>query len=342
MMDALLLQKIARAYGWNEYSYTAVSSGLINTTLKIQTGTGDYLLQELNTAVFRYPERIDGNLRLLNDYLQQEQPGYLFTAPVAMSYGKTLLEMDKRFFRVFPWVSGSHTLDVLTSPEQAFEAAGQFGRFTFLLRDFPTAKLQAGLPDFHNLSLRYLQFTEAVKDGIAERKIIAAADIQCLEAQKGIVNRYEAFIRHPEARQRVTHHDTKISNVLFDEAGKGLCVIDLDTVMPGYFVSDVGDMFRTYVCPVSEEEKDLDKVMVRKDFASAIEKGYLSAMGTELSGFEKDHLYFGGEMLLYMQAIRFLADYLQGDVYYKCSYPDQNLVRTRNQIRLLVCFQETI
>ena len=143
-------------------------------------------------------------------------------------------------------------------------------------------------------------------------------------------------------KKRVTHHDTKISNVLFDGQDKGICVIDLDTVMPGYFLSDVGDMFRTYSCPVSEEEKNLYLVMVRKDFMQAIEKGYLSAMTDELSQFEKDHLYFGGEMLIYMQAIRFISDYLNNDIYYGSRYPGHNLVRTQNQVRLLEEFQKAI
>lgn len=341
-MDVTLLNEIARAYGWNAYQYTTVSSGLINTTGKIATGNSIFLLQRVNTAVFQYPQRIDGNLRLLNDYLQKKHPAYLFTAPVAMPGGKTLLELDNHFYRVFPWVNGSHTLDVVSHPDQAYEAARQFGLFTALLKDFPTGKLQAGLPDFHNLSLRYHQFTEAVRNGLDARKKQSAESIRILEGLKGIVKRYEAFIQHKDARLRVTHHDTKISNVLFNENGKGLCVIDLDTVMPGHFTSDVGDMFRTYVCPVSEEENELSRVMVRAEIVNAIEKGYLSAMAAELSTYEMDHFHFGGEILLYMQAVRFLTDYLVGDVYYKCTYPDQNLVRARNQIRLLECFQAMV
>ncbi len=341
-MDASLLRAIAHAFGWKDYRYTTVSSGLINTTGKIESDAAFFLLQQVNTSVFPYPQLIDDNLRILNDYLKQNHPGYLFTAPVAMPGGKTLLELDNCFYRVFPWVNGSHTLEVVSQAEQAYEAAQQFGLFTALLREFRTEKLQESLPDFHNLSLRFYQFSEAVRNGLGERKKESAEAIRFLEAQKGIVKRYEAYIQHLEARLRVTHHDTKISNVLFDVDGKGLCVIDLDTVMPGHFTSDVGDMFRTYVCPVSEEENDLDKVMVRKEIVTAIEKGYLKAMAGELSDFEKDHFYFGGEMLIYMQAIRFLADYLVGNVYYKCSYADQNLVRAKNQIRLLERFQECL
>ena len=112
--------------------------------------------------------------------------------------------------------------------------------------------------------------------------------------------------------------------------------------MSGYYISDVGDMFRTYICPVSEEEADLDKICVRKDYVEAIVEGYFSEMGTELSAFEQDHVYFGGKMLLYMQALRFLSDYLLGDRYYGARYPTQNKIWANNQIRLLQCFEESL
>jgi aminoglycoside phosphotransferase (APT) family kinase protein len=164
--------------------------------------------------------------------------------------------------------------------------------------------------------------------------------VKYLQSKSGIVDRYKLFLAGKDVRVRVTHHDTKISNVLFDQAGKGLCVIDLDTVMPGYFLSDVGDMFRTYVCPVSEEEKDLDKIVVRKEYLEAVRQGYLQAMAGSLTNFELDHFHFAGTMLIYMQAIRFLTDYLTGDKYYGSRYPGQNLVRAQNQGRLLELFQQ--
>ena len=162
--------------------------------------------------------------------------------------------------------------------------------------------------------------------------------------KKNIVEKFEKFIHHAGAKQRVTHHDTKISNVLFDEKNKGLCVIDLDTIMPGFFLSDVGDMVRTYVCPVSEEEQDLGKICIRKEYLKAIEEGYLykGCMKEQLSQFELDHFYFAGEMMIYMQALRFLTDYLLNDRYYGRKYPTHNKVRAENQIRLMQAFQEAI
>ena len=272
MMDEKTLGIIGTAYGWGEVQTVPVHSGLINTTLKVTVGRNTYLLQQVNTNVFHHPEQIDENLGMLAGHLRKYTAGYLFTAPVAMIDGTTLLVIDNRYYRVFDWVHGSHTIDVVSQSGQAYEASRQFGQFTALLKGFNAEQLHHSLPDFHNLSLRYRQFETALQNGNNERILAATDAIAYLQSQIRIVKRYESFISHPEAKKRVTHHDTKISNVLFDGQDKGLCVIDLDTVMPGYFLSDVGDMFRTYSCPVSEEEKNLDLVMVRKDLSGGLKK----------------------------------------------------------------------
>jgi Ser/Thr protein kinase RdoA (MazF antagonist) len=341
-MDQTTIDMLQAAYDWKDFQLVPVHTGLINATWKIESANGMYLLQRINTQVFKQPENIDANLQLLHGYLQQHEPAYLFTAPVKAGSGSGLVYAPDGVYRAFNWVNGSHTVDVAVDSAQAFEAAGQFGKFTALLDGFDARQLQITLPDFHNLALRYQQFMAAANDGIESRRGETAGLIRFLQSQNGIVERYLAFTGHPEARIRVTHHDTKISNVLFDGLDKGICVIDLDTVMPGYFLSDVGDMFRTYTCPVSEEEKDLDLIKVRKNFVAAIREGYLKFMQPVLSRFEQDHLYFGGEILIYMQALRFLTDYLQNDSYYGSKYPGQNLVRARNQARLLGAFQEAI
>ena len=255
-----------------------------------------------------------------------------------------MIQAGGRYYRVFDWVQGSHTIDVVANVQQAAEAAGAFGLFTFLLEGFDAGSLHITLPDFHHLPLRYRQFTEAVNEGNTTRITECKDAIQWLQAQSNVVNRFTSFTTHLDVKKRVTHHDTKISNVLFDEADNGLCVIDLDTVMPGYFLSDVGDMVRTYVCPVSEEEQDLGKICIRKEYLKAIEEGYLykGCMKEQLSQFELDHFYFAGEMMIYMQALRFLTDYLLNDRYYGRKYPTHNKVRAENQIRLMQAFQEAI
>jgi Ser/Thr protein kinase RdoA (MazF antagonist) len=338
-MDNGLLQNISAEYGWNDPVLKAVNSGLINYTWKVDAGERSYVLQAINTKVFAHPEWIDENLNRLATYLKKEAPSYLFTAPVKTNKGNSLVEEAGNFYRVFDWIPGSHTIDVVDTPQQAYEAANAFGTFTNLLKKFDVAVLHCSLPGFHNLSLRYRQFEKALQDGDSKRIASSSDIIKYLVSRKPLVAGYEAFIASPEVKQRVTHHDTKISNVLFDKHDNSRCVIDLDTVMPGYFLSDVGDMIRTYVCPVSEEEQDLDRILIRKEYVNAIENGFLNNMNTGLSAFEKDHFYFGGAVLIYMQALRFITDHLQNDQYYGARYPDHNKMRAANQARLLALFE---
>jgi len=201
------------------------------------------------------------------------------------------------------------------------------------LSGLDAAQLKITLVDFHNLPLRYQQFETASETGNAERIAQSKNLIARIKQNKRIIDEYK--ICKEKFKVRVAHHDTKISNVLFDENEKGLCVIDLDTVMPGYFISDVGDMMRTYLCPVSEEEKDFSKIIIRKEFYDAIVDGYLSEMGAELTDIEKQYFKYAGEFMIYMQAIRFLTDYLNNDIYYGAKYEGHNFVRAGNQITLL-------
>jgi thiamine kinase-like enzyme len=149
------------------------------------------------------------------------------------------------------------------------------------------------------------------------------------------------FTGHQDAHLRVTHHDTKISNVLFKEDA-AICVIDLDTTMPGYFISDIGDMCRTYLCPVNEACEDLNLIKVLPERWTAIQEGFLAAMGEFLTNFEKDHFAFSGQSIIYMQALRFLTDFVLLDQYYRVDRPNQNLDRTNNQIQLLKAFNQIL
>jgi Ser/Thr protein kinase RdoA (MazF antagonist) len=241
---------------------------------------------------------------------------------------------------MFPFITNSHTIDMVEKPQQAYEAAKQFGRFTKFLSGFDASVLKITLPDFHNLTLRYQQFEMALETGNPERIKQSTGLIPAIKQNKRIVDEYNSC--KEKFTIRVTHHDTKISNVLFDVKEHGLCVIDLDTVMPGYFISDVGDMMRTYLCPVSEEEKDFSKIIIRKEFYDAIVAGYLSEMGAELTDIEKQYFHYAGEFMIYMQAIRFLTDHLNDDSYYGAKYEGHNFVRAGNQITLLQRLQEFI
>ena len=295
-----------------------------------------FILQRINQNIFKNPTDIAGNIKSIGDFLSKHHPDYLFVMPQQTNLQQEMVYLPgEGYFRLFPFVKKSHTIDVVNTPLQAYEAARQFGRFTKLLSGFPVEKLHITLPEFHNLSLRYLQFKDAVEKGNPERIALATDTITYLKEQQSIVVTYESICAGSSFKKRVTHHDTKISNVLFNEQGKGLCVIDLDTVMPGYFISDVGDMMRTYLSPVSEEEKDLSKIEIRNDYFKTIAGGYLSEMNNELTTAEKNHFVYAGQFMIYMQALRFLTDYLNDDVYYGSIYEGHNFIRAKNQVVLL-------
>ncbi|MEO5948768.1 MAG: aminoglycoside phosphotransferase family protein [Chitinophagaceae bacterium] len=329
---------ILKEYGFIDGPITIKSfgTGLINHTWKVKYKDNDYILQRINDVVFKHPEDITSNIGMIAEYLKQHHPDYLFVAPVKTTDGKEMVHLkDEGYYRMFPFVDGSHSKDVLETPEEAYEAAAQFGKFTYLLDGIPIDKLKISIPDFHNLSLRYQQFLTAQKKGNPNRiKETEDLTIELLN-HSTIVTKYENIITNSNFKLRITHHDTKISNVLFNDAANGLCVIDLDTVMPGYFISDVGDMMRTYLSPVSEEEKDFSKIIIREEFYEAIFNGYYSEMKNILTEAEINHFFYAGTFMIYMQAIRFLTDYLNDDRYYGAKYPDHNLVRAGNQTVLL-------
>ena len=333
-----MIDKILEAYGIDPQSsqVETLTSGLINNTWKVSSGQEMYIVQRINDQVFRKPLEVAANIRMLDSYLKERSPSYLFVAPIKTLKGEDIYYQDgEGYFRVFPYIRGSHTINAVSNPDEAFEAAQQFGKFTRLLSGFDAQSLHITIPDFHNLSLRFQQFESALANGDKSRITQSAHLVAEIHKYAHIVESYETIRRNTEVRQRVTHHDTKISNVLFDDHNKGLCVIDLDTVMPGYFISDVGDMMRTYLSPANEEEKDFQKIEVREDFFKSIVNGYLSSMGDELTSDEQQLILYSGQFLIYMQAIRFLADYFNRDIYYGARYPDQNFVRAGNQLVLL-------
>lgn len=354
------LQSVLSAYNLDIKSLEieAFGSGLINNTWCVKTSNQVYILQRINHAVFKKPEDIAANIRLIANHLCAFYPDYFFVSPVKNTEGGDMVVVTdshlrnledfvnvevKHYFRMFPFVKNSHSKDVVETPKQAYEAAAQFGKFTFLLCSHPDAsgrgaeieKLNTTIPQFHDLSLRYTQFQDALEKGNKKRIVEAVDLIRVMEENVDIVQAFEDIKTNPDFKLRVTHHDTKISNVLFDKNDKGLCVIDLDTVMPGYFISDVGDMMRTYLSPVSEEETDFSKIEVRDDFYKAIVKGYFNEMRDELTEVEKQYFFYAGKFMIYMQALRFLTDYLNNDVYYGEKYPKHNLNRAKNQVVLL-------
>ncbi|MDE1192654.1 MAG: phosphotransferase [Arachidicoccus sp.] len=315
---------------------SSIGNGLINHTWKISFQNKEFILQRVNNDVFKNPKDIDSNINLLSDYFHHKFPEYAFVSPIRTVKGETLIYINNYgYYRLYPFVKNSYTHIVTKNIKQAYEAAKQFGKFTRLSAGFPQEKLKVVIADFHNLSLRCVSLQESIKNANINRLHKAEAVIDYLLKHTEITAVYEQLLQNNEFKIRVTHYDTKISNILFNIHDEGLCVIDLDTVMPGYFISDFGDMIRTYISPVSEEEVNVNKIEFREDYFKAIVGGYLSEMKDELSKAELEHIVYSGKFMLYMQAVRFLTDYLNNDIYYTTHYETHNLVRAINQITLL-------
>jgi hypothetical protein len=329
---------IIHEFGLDPAEYAAVlfGSGLIHQTYLVsKNGMAAYILQQVNHHVFKRPEDISHNLHIMGNFLVVHAPEYPFTFPVAAESGGDYVMSDGNYFRMFRFIPDTHTMDTCQKPEHAYEAALQFGKFTATLNDLRTDMLRYTIPGFHDLSSRYLDFIRALELGDAIRLEESKDTAQWLSDHKEIALRYEKITSGKDFLKRATHHDTKISNVLLDQNNKGVCVIDLDTVMPGYFISDVGDMIRTYVSPASEEETDIEKIHIREDFLKAIYSGYMEHMGDLLTAAERTEFLYAGKFMIYMQALRFYTDHLYNDRYYGAKYPGHNLSRARNQVRLL-------
>ena len=325
------------------FDISLFGNGLIHQTyLLSENGSPAYILQEINTAVFKQPKAIENNLERLASFLKEKEIPQFFPLPFKTLSGRSHLDIDGKVIRLTAFVPGSHSMDSCVYPEQAYAAAFQFGKFTAAFEGLDVTQLQPTIPDFHNLSFRWKQFEDALANGDKTRIQYADKQIKYLFENKHIVDRYEYISASPMFSQRVTHHDTKINNVLFGEKGEGLCVIDLDTVMGGLSISDLGDMFRTYLSPGTEEDTDLEKVFVRKDFYTAIVEGYLEKMAICLSEDERNAIPYAGEFLIYMQALRFLTDFLNNDVYYGISYEMNNFNRTINQLHLLESYRSVV
>ena len=333
-----MMQSIFDQYGWGNATAIPLKQGLINETFEVHSVQGDFILQNINTQIFKDPFAIDHNIKAIGQYYNTNQPDQLFTHLVPNLVGETLIKWAGKHYRAFKKIDGI-ALDVLTTASQAKAAANQFGLFTASLIEFPIAQLKVTIPQFHDLALRYHQFEQALIHGDVNRITQAKEAILFLQSHQAYVKKWLHFTGHQDAHLRVTHHDTKISNVLFKEDA-AICVIDLDTTMPGYFISDIGDMCRTYLCPVNEACEDLNLIKVLPERWTAIQEGYLEAMGEFLTNFEKDYFAFSGQSIIYMQALRFLTDFLELDKYYRVERPDQNLDRTLNQNQLLIEFNQ--
>ncbi len=325
------------------FDIKSFGTGLIHHTYVVSRDkTPVYILQALNYQVFKNPNAISSNISILENHLQQNHPDVIFPTYVKTLSGESYCYDLYQPYRLSLFIANSHSIDSCTNPDQAFEAAFQFGKFTSLFETLNMRELQDTIPQFHDLNFRWKQFEDCLKNGNQERIHFSQSEIGIISENRFIVDDYSTLISDGSLQLRVTHHDSKISNVLFDYQNKGICVIDLDTTMPGFFISDLGDMFRTYLAEATEEEQDFEKIIVRKSYYDAIIHGYSVAMEKSLTQTEKNLLNYSGEFMIYMQALRFLTDFINNDIYYGSKYELHNFNRAKNQLKLLSEFRTLI
>ncbi|MCW5910222.1 MAG: aminoglycoside phosphotransferase family protein [Cyclobacteriaceae bacterium] len=328
---------VARAFTISaKASIGPIGSGHIHQTFLVEDGK-KLVLQRINKNVFTRPEVIARNNRLAADYLSVHHPHYLFLTALRDEKGNELVYAEDGFpWRLYPHIENTATVDFVTSTDQVYEAAKGFGLLTRNLHGIDCRQFEPALDRFHDLHWRYEQFEEALNRASLETIAKAKAEVEQATTFRDLVEEYNNLVKSGSLTLRITHNDTKINNILFDKlTGKAVCVIDLDTLMPGYFIYDLGDMVRTCVSPVSEEEADVSRIAFRKEIYDALLEGHLSQMKDLLSPGELAAVPFAGKMMTYIMALRFLADFLRGNTYYTIHYPEQNLVRARNQLALL-------
>ncbi len=326
-----------------EIKIERMNNGLINHSYKIIPQLKpSFLLQQINKNVFPSPEDVQSNYIYISRYAQFEFTGLRLPYPQQFDNDKTLYkDIDGNYWRAFEFIEKSHSLKVAETPAQAEAAAKAFANFTVAFKGMNLDNLRIVIPDFHNLSVRYWQFEESLFVEPNERTVIAERLIDELRMRERYKYFYQTIDSSGEFPLRVMHHDAKITNVLFDNTtNKVICLVDFDTVMPGYFFSDLGDLIRTLVPPVDEASTEFEKIEIRKSFYNAIIDGYLSVMGKILTEQEKKYIHYSGLLMTYIQALRFLTDYLNGDPYYHITYRQQNFDRAFNQFTLLEKLEE--
>lgn len=326
-----------------------LGNGLINDTFKVSaSGVRDYVLQRINTAVFKNADLLQSNIEAVTNHLRSKLEGdpdierkVLRFIPLKTSVKTYFTDSDGRVWRLMVYVKDSYTHEIVDEV-YSFRAGQAFGRFEDLLSDLPVP-LGETIPDFHNMELRARQLEEAVEKNAAGR--LSDPEVQRLLEQIrpwiGPMCKAERLYREGKLPKRVCHCDTKVNNVLFDAEGNILCVIDLDTVMPSFVFSDFGDFLRTAANTAAEDEPDTSKISFNFDVFRAFATGYLSE-ARFLSQVEIENLPYAVQLFPFMQAVRFFTDYLNGDTYYKIKYPDHNLVRTRSQLRFFECVNESL
>ena len=344
------LQEISRKfqiYGQILHAETC-KIGHINETYTATYDQGGvlvrYIHQKINQTVFHNPEAVMENIERVTRHIwhKLESQGVReitrrVLTIVPTREGKSwCLDPNGDYWRTYVFVEKVQAFEAVQSPQQALEAGKAFGTFQSLLADLPGNRLHETIPHFHDTRRRFTVLTKNVEEDHCNRAQFARKEIAFAEAQEPWIGRLLDAHAKGEIPERITHNDTKFNNVMLDwETGHAMCVVDLDTVMPGLVLYDFGDMVRTTTSPTLEDELDMSKVQVQMPMFEALARGYIVATRDFLTPVERSYLAFAGKLITFTIGIRFLADYLAGDVYFRVHRPNHNLDRARTQFKLV-------
>ncbi len=339
------MNNILRHFGLDpeRYKTAPLGSGLINDTYMVRALAPDaesYVLQRINHNIFTNVDLLQRNIEAVTDHIRgklkergAEDPERRCLRFVKTDEGKIYYFDGNSYWRLSRYLDSTFTRSDV-NPETAYITGKAFGEFQEMLADLP-ACLGETIPDFHNMEFRLKQFEEAIADDKAGRVKDCKELIDSLLERREHACLAERLHREGKLPKRICHCDTKVDNILFDKEGNVACVIDLDTVMPSFVFSDFGDFLRSAANTGKEDDPDLENVRFDMEIFRAFTNGYLESASAFLTDEERENLPYAAERFPYMQAVRFLTDYLNGDVYYKTLYAEHNLVRARAQFRLL-------
>ncbi len=334
------IASILTAYSFNsfeDFSFYTFGAGLIHGTYLIQSGDSKYILQEFNTVVFQYPERITHNQRQIKSQGDDSLLTFTLPLPIINSSQKLITEWNGKLFRLFEFVSGQ-TIQQITNLDQGYLAAKAYGDFANWGKVVDTDHLQEIIPDFHRLDLRFAKLQKVAE----EKGNLSPEDQEIVDfylGQTDLISQYKAF--QAILPKRLTHNDTKINNLIFsNDLSKVEALVDLDTLMSGYLMYDFGDLVRTVACSESETSLFWDKIKLEIPVFEQLLKGYWEGIKGIAIEEETRSLTLAGEVMTCIMGLRFLTDHLQGNIYYKVDYPTQNFHRAKNQMLLLKSLQE--
>ena len=333
-MDILLA---ASKFDINEQiiGYVPLGNGHINSTYLITTKSKrNYVIQKINNNVFKDVDKLMENICMTTEFLASK--GYETLNVARTKDGGKYLKVGDDYYRLYVYVDNVICYEGVNDLDAVYSAAKAFGMLHKSLRDFDASKLNEVIPNFHNTQLRYETFLKSVEKDVANRVSTCKEEIDTVNKFKDLYSKIIDYIKSGEVKLAVTHNDPKINNVLFDETTNEIrAVIDLDTIMPGSYLYDYGDALRSLFTGEYEDSKDLSKINIDYPVFEMYTKGYLSEMKDVLNQKEVELLPFAVFLLTAELVIRFLTDYLDGDVYFKTAYPEHNLVRARTQMKLM-------